>query len=170
MEAQIKTLEAHYAYYRRCQLIRKCGEQCKAPAEKGASVCYAHGRQHEMTQRRMMEKQAVLEAAALEMRRKSRRECGIADLFLSFDGIQVTIAAVAQALIEDRIDCKTAGKLLWQLQAMAKLLRLCHKISPQISADRRGSEDCGETLIRKVIALTKNMISPNESPGWARAA
>ncbi len=68
----------------------------------------------------------------------------MADLFMSFNGIQVTIAATAQAVIAGRIDCKTAGRLLWDLQKMAKLLRILdreeNRILPQISADERRSK------------------------------
>ena len=37
--------EARYSYYRRCQVFRKGGVQCKAPAEKGSHICYAHAGQ-----------------------------------------------------------------------------------------------------------------------------
>jgi hypothetical protein len=40
-----KVPEARYAYYRRCQVFRKNGGQCKAPAEKGSGICYAHARE-----------------------------------------------------------------------------------------------------------------------------
>jgi hypothetical protein len=52
--------EARYAYYRRCQVFRKGGEQCKAPAEKGSHICYAHAGQLAMAVRRERERRAVL--------------------------------------------------------------------------------------------------------------
>lgn len=120
-------LEARYAYYRRCQERCKGGEQCKAPAEKGAAVCYAHARQRSMAARREAERLVVLTKAAAELRRRGAQDAGMVDLFTSFNGIQITIAAAAQALIDGSLDCKTAGRLLWDLQRMAKLLRVYHR-------------------------------------------
>ena len=71
----------------------------------------------------------------------------MADLFMDFKGINVTVSVMAQALIAGRIDCKTAGRLVVQLQTVSKLLRMLHRkgregrkenrISPQIFADER---------------------------------
>src|SRR5579864_4406777 len=105
-----RTPEARYSYYRRCQEFRRNGEQCKAPAEKGEQICHAHAGQRAMAERRGAERRVVLAAAA------ARMGCPMADLLTSFHGIQVTIATAAQALIAGRIDCKTAGRLLWDLQ------------------------------------------------------
>ncbi len=121
--------EARYAYYRRCQEVRWNGEQCKAPAEKGARICHAHAGQRAMAERRGVERRAVLAAAAAKMR------CSMADLLTSFNGIQVTIATAAQALIASRLDCKTARRLLWDLQRMAKLLELYHRAKAQTTKD-----------------------------------
>jgi hypothetical protein len=130
--------EARYAYYRRCQVFRKGGEQCKAPAEKGSHICYAHAGQLAT---------AVLEEAVAQMRKRGRPQCEMADLFMDFKGINVTLAVMAQALIDGRIDCKTAGWLVVQLQTVSKLLRMLHRkgregrkenrVSPQICADER---------------------------------
>lgn len=45
VEGRQRVAEARYAYYRRCQVFRKGGAQCKAPAEKGSHICYAHAGQ-----------------------------------------------------------------------------------------------------------------------------
>jgi hypothetical protein len=119
-----KATEARYAYYRRCQIVRRCGEQCKAPAEKGSQICHAHAGQMGMALRRERGRQAVLAEAVAVMRRKGRAEYETKDLLTDFNGIQVTLAVAAQALIDGRIDCKTAGRLGWQLQTMLKILRL----------------------------------------------
>lgn len=119
--------EARYSYYRRCQLFRRNGEQCKAPAEKGAAICHAHAAQQAMAFRRDVERQIVLAEAVAEMRRQGRPECELADLFNDFKGIQVTLAVMSRALIAGRIDCKTAGRLLVHLQTMSKLLWLYHR-------------------------------------------
>ena len=103
--------EARYAYYRRCQVFRKGGEQCKAPAETGSLICHAHAGQLAMAVRRERERRAVLEEAVAEMRRRGNPEFEGKDLFMDFKGIQVTIAVMARALIKGRIDCKTAGKI-----------------------------------------------------------
>jgi hypothetical protein len=119
--------EARYSYYRRCQLFRRNGDQCKAPAEKGEAICHAHAAQQAMALRRGRERRAVLAEAVAQMRRQGRPECEMADLLTDFKGIQVTLAVVSRALMHGRIDCKTAGRLLVHLQTMSKLLWLYHR-------------------------------------------
>src|SRR5579859_6561545 len=87
--------EARYAYYRRCQVFRKGGAQCKAPAEKGSHICHAHAGQLATAARRERERRAVLEEAVAQMRRRGKPECEIADLFTDFEGINVTLAVMA---------------------------------------------------------------------------
>jgi hypothetical protein len=41
-------LEDRYAYYRRCQTVKKNGVQCSAPAVKGERICCKHRLQEEM--------------------------------------------------------------------------------------------------------------------------
>ena len=122
--ARARIPEARYAYYRRCQVFRKGGEQCKAPAEKGSHICYAHAGQLAMAVRRERERRAVLAEAVAQMRKRGKPECEMADLFMDFKGINMTVAVMAQALIAGRIDCKTAGRLVVQLQTVSKLLRI----------------------------------------------
>jgi len=148
VKSVMRVPEARYAYYRRCQVFRKGGEQCKAPAEKGSHICYAHARQLAMAVRRERERRAVLEEAVAQMRKRGRPDCEMADLFMDLKGINVTVAVMAQALIAGRIDCKTAGRLVMQLQTVSKLLRILNRegrkenrISPQISADERRLEN-----------------------------
>ena len=132
--------ETRYAYYRRCQVFRKGGVQCKAPAEKGAHICHAHAGQLAMAVRRERERQAVLAEAVAQMRRRGRPECEAADLFMDFKGINVTLAVMMQAVVDGRIDCKTAGRLVVQLQTVSKLLRIYHR-------EHRGTQ-------RRTMALT----------------
>jgi hypothetical protein len=154
-EEQPRVPEARYSYYRRCQIFRKGGEQCKAPAEKGSHICYAHAGQLTTAVRRERERRAVLAEAVAEMRQRGRPECEMADLFTDFKGINVTLAVMARALIDGRIDCKTAGRLVVYLQTISKLLWMLHRKrtstmearrhgeknrSPQISADERRLE------------------------------
>jgi hypothetical protein len=136
--------QERYSYYRRCQIFRKNGEQCKAPAEKGSQICYAHAGQLALALRRERERRAVLAEAVAEMRRRGKQEYEAKDLFMDFKGIQVTLAKMAQALIDGRIDCKTAGRLALGLQMASKLLWIIHRkgrkenqILPQICADER---------------------------------
>jgi hypothetical protein len=100
-----------------------------------------------MAVRRERERRAVLEEAVAEMRQRGRPEFEAKDLFMDFKGIQVTVAKMSQALIDGRIDYKTAGRLVVELQTFSKLLWQVHRkgregrkenqTSPQISADER---------------------------------
>ena len=132
--------EARYSYYRRCQVFRRNGEQCKAPAEKGAQICHAHAAQHAMAFRRDLERRVVLAEAVAQMRRQGWPECELADLWTDFKGIQVTLAVVSRALITGKIDCKTAGRLLVHLQTMSKLLRMVHRRTSTTEARRHGEK------------------------------
>lgn len=185
--------EARYAYYRRCQVFRRGGEQCKAPAEKGTEICHAHAGQKATLLRRERERQAVLAEAVAVMRRRGKPECEARDLFTDFTGIQVTIAVAAQALIDGRIDCKTAGRLAWNLQTMARLLRIVHgkrrKTSPRINTEATDLKECprvealplgaesgtGER-IQTVVVIRRFERTPihtersNGPPRWAKAA
>jgi hypothetical protein len=100
--------EARYAYYRRCQRFRRNGEQCKAPAMKGEAICYRHAEQAASEESRARQRRELLATPALG--------------FGSFRAVQRTIGAVAQALLDDRVDRKTAGRLAVELQTASKLL------------------------------------------------
>jgi hypothetical protein len=151
MEGVMRVPEARYAYYRRCQVFRKGGEQCKAPAEKGSQICYAHAGQLATAVRRERERRAVLAEAVAQMRKRGRLECEMADLFMDFKGINMTLAVMAQAVIDGRIDCKTAGRLVVQLQTVSKLLWMLHRTKtknlPLINTD--------DTDLRKTAEETK---------------
>ncbi|MGZ4899778.1 MAG: hypothetical protein ACXV8X_08995, partial [Candidatus Angelobacter sp.] len=153
--------EARYAYYRRCQVFRKGGEQCKAPAEKGAHICYAHAGQQAMALRRERERRAVLAEAVEQMRRRGKPECEMADLFRDFNGIQVTLAVMAQALIGGRIDGKTAGKLVVELQTMSKLLWMLHCRKTSATEARRHGEQRG---VSQICADDRRLDSPERLP------
>jgi hypothetical protein len=127
VEGYQRVPEARYAYYPRCQVFRRNGEQCKAPAEKGSQICHAHAGQLAMAVRREQERRAVLVEAVAEMRRRGKPECEMADLFTDFKGIQVTTAVMARAVITGRIDRKTAGQMVVHLQTMSKLLWQIHR-------------------------------------------
>lgn len=145
VEGMRKPPEERYSYYRRCRVFRRSGEQCKAPAEKGAHICYAHAGQRAMVLRRERERRAVLEEAAARMRRRGRPDFRVADIALDFNAIQVTLAVMAQALIDGKIDCKTAGRLAVDLQTASKLLwmiqRKARKTLPLINADDTDSKE-----------------------------
>jgi len=133
-----RMLEPRYSYYRRCQLFRRNGEQCKAPAEKGAYICYAHAGQLATSERRERERRAVLTEAVAEMRRRGKPESEMADLFMDFKGINVTLAVMARALIAGRIDCRTAGRLVVQLQTCSKLLWQIHRKGREGRKEKQG--------------------------------
>jgi hypothetical protein len=172
--------EARYAYYRRCQVFRKGGEQCKAPAEKGSEICYAHAGQQAMALRRERERQAVLAEAVAEMRRRGRPEFEAQDLFTDFTGIQVTLEMTARALIDGRINCKTAGRLLVQLQTMSKLLWMIRKSKSTTEARRHGEKPrlpqicADERRFSKATELPELFVMPepptNNNFGWNWAA
>jgi hypothetical protein len=127
VESLTRAPEARYAYYPRCQVFRRNGVQCKAPSEKGSYICHAHAGQLATAVRRERERRAVLAEAVAEMRQRGKPECEPVDLFMDFKGIQVTVAKMAQALIDGRIDCKTAGRMVVQLQMASKLLWIYHR-------------------------------------------
>jgi len=132
--------EARYAYYRRCQVFKRNGMQCKAPAEKGAHICHAHAGQLTMAVRRERERRAVLAEALAEMRRRGRPKCEMADLFTDFKGIQVTLAVMSRAVIKGTIDCKTAGQMGVHLQTISKLLWQIHRTKTSTTEARRHGE------------------------------
>src|SRR5579859_334571 len=98
--------EDRYGYYRRCQVVRENGEQCRAPAMKGESLCYKHGQRAE-TERR---KAAMRAGFSLPPLRDLRT-------------VQKSIGEVARAIMEDRIDEDYAGELLQQLERASVALR-----------------------------------------------
>jgi len=168
--------EARYAYYRRCQVFRKGGEQCKAPAEKGSEICYAHARAQATALRRERERQAVLAEALAEMRRRGRPDFEAKDLLMDFKGIQVTLAVMARALIDGRIDCKTAGRMMVQLQTMSKLLWMIRKSKSTTEARRHGEKPrlpqicADERRFSKATELPELFVMPepqtNNNFGW----
>src|ERR1041385_5715840 len=89
-----------------------------------------------------LERRIVLAEAVAEMRRQGKRDCDMTNLLMDFKGIQVTLAVMSQALIAGRIDCKTAGRLLVDLQTMSKLLRMhCIKALPRIDTNNTDLRD-----------------------------
>jgi hypothetical protein len=170
-----KAPEARYAYYRRCQVFRR-GEQCKAPAEMGSHICYAHAGQLAMAQRRERERQAVLAEAVAQMRQRGNPDCEMADLFMDLKGINMTLAVMAKALIAGRIDCKTAGRLLVQLQTVSKLLRMMKSQPlPRINTDSTDLQKAKASLSAEARRDEEQPRSPEicgeERPsGKARAA
>jgi len=117
-------IKDRYAYYRRCRVFRRNGEQCKAPAMKGTHICYKHLQRAEMEERWKRQRQELLARPGLG--------------FGGFRSIQRTINAAAQAMIDGSIDLKVAGRLLLDLQTASRLLR--KQILPRMNADQRGSE------------------------------
>ena len=169
MESVMRVPEARYAYYRRCQIFRKGGAQCKAPAEKGAHICYAHAGQLAMAVRRERELRAVLEAAVAQMRKRGRPECEMADLFMDFKGINMTLAVMSQAVIDGRIDCKTAGRLVVQLQTFSKLLWQIHRTKtknlPLINTDATDlKKSAEEARLPQIYADEHRLERPEKKP------
>jgi hypothetical protein len=111
------------------------------------------------------------------MRLRGKPEFKAADLFMDFKGIQVTLAVMAQALIDGRIDCKTAGRLAVGLQTASKLLWMMHRkgregrkgnqISPQIFADERRSSQREE--LPELFVLPKSL-EINAGKNWGETS
>jgi hypothetical protein len=123
--------------------------------------------------RRERERQAVLAAAVAEMRRRGKPNCEKADLFTDFKGIQVTLAVMAQALIDGRIDCKTAGRLMVHLQTMSKLLWMLHrkntKTLPRMNADDadlKESATAEKPRLPQICADRRRLSNKRAQPGW----
>lgn len=165
-----RALEARYAYYRRCQTVCRNGQQCKAPAERGAQTCYAHARQQAMQERRERQRRAVLEEAARQVAMRSAlgkerggwsaQKVGVAELFMDFNAIQTTIAVMAQAVIDGRIDCKTAGRLALELQTASKLLWLQQKAAVKRKPQSRTEQSSSNTS-QNVIEGLKQGLKPS---------
>ena len=96
-------LEERYGYYRRCQRFRRNGEQCKAPAMKGADVCYKH---QERT----------------DLERRWRAQYTLPPL-RDLKTVQASLGEVMKAIAEDRIDEDYAGELLQELERASMALR-----------------------------------------------
>jgi len=155
----VRAPEARYAYYRRCQVFRKGGEQCKSPAEKDSHICYAHAGQQALTLRRKLQLMVVLAEVARRMRAGGKPEFEVADIFMDFNAIQVTLAVMAQALIDGRIDHKTAGRLVVGLQTFSKLLWMAErakvKTLPRMNTDNtdlKGAERSEEARLPQISA------------------
>lgn len=76
---------------------------------------------------------------------------GVAEIFMDFNAIQVTIAVMAQALIDGRIDCKTAGRLAMELQTASKLLWLQQNAARKWKTQSR-PEQAGSGTSQNVFA------------------
>jgi hypothetical protein len=76
----------------------------------------------------------------------------MADLFMDFKSINMTLAVMTKALIAGRIDCKTAGKLVVQLQTMSKLLWIQHR-GTQRTATALTTKDTKKHEARKTTPL-----------------
>lgn len=119
----ITEMEDRYAYYRRCRVLRRNGEQCKAPAMKGQHICYKHQQHAEMQERWKRQREKLL----------SRPGLGLGD----FRSIQRTISAAAQAVIDGSIDAKVAGRLMVELEMAIKLLRIAERKNGRSNVDQR---------------------------------
>jgi hypothetical protein len=100
-----RTPEPRYAYYRRCLQFRKNGKQCRAPALKGESLCYMHDAQ----------------ARAEIKYQQSRRELGVRNAWNDRRSRQQAIGRLAEAVLNDRIDRKSAARMVAELQAAITL-------------------------------------------------
>ena len=125
-----------------------------------------------IAQRRERERQAVLAEAVAQMRQRGNPDCEMADLFMDLKSINMTVAVMAKALIAGRIDCKTAGRLLVQLQTVSKLLRILHrkeregrKENPDFAAGLRKGTQIGKPKAHRGGAETRRRSNPRRGLG-----
>ncbi len=96
---------------RRCQHIRTNGTQCGSPALRGGKFCYHH---QECRPERVTVKGADGKARKI-----------LVPLFEDAHSIQTMVRQVVMLLLEDKIDDKKAGRVLYALQiASANLKRM----------------------------------------------
>jgi hypothetical protein len=95
------------------------------------------------------------------MRRRGKPECEPVDLFMDFKGIQITLAKMAQAVIDGRIDCKTSGRLLVGLQMASKLLWMVHRKRTSTTKARRHGEQRG---LPQISADERRLDKPGGKP------
>jgi hypothetical protein len=137
--------EARYAYYRRCHNFLRNGNQCKAPAMKGEPICHQHAQQADNNRRREQQRRELL----------SRPGLG----FGSFDAIQRTIGAVANALLAGEIDHKVAGRLMMQVQIAIRLQKIAARLQKRITRNRE-IKSSGHRKIGKSEARNFNVGFP----------
>lgn len=116
-------LEARYAYYRRCQAVMRNGAQCRCPARKGSEICRNHSEQMEMAERRRAQQRAVMCRAAEKLSKETGRLHTIKELLLSRRGMQLALNEVMQAIVDNRLDERSARELLEQLRTALLLKR-----------------------------------------------
>lgn len=150
--------EARYAYYRRCQQFMKNGQQCRCPAEKGTPICRNHRQQWEMMWRRERQRFELLVRVAGARGLKWPEQ-----VFGDWESVQMLMSALALELFSGTMDEKVAGRLLVEVQAAVKVLRIkTHTTEARrqlrrekiagiavIARDRAGSEDGGIAVIAR---------------------
>jgi hypothetical protein len=112
-----------------------------------------------MALRRELERRVVLAQAVAEMRRQGHTECELENLLMDFKGIQVTLAVMARSIIDGRIDCKTAGRLIVHLQTMSKLLWTLQKSKslPLINTDNADLQDQPKVIQPRINAKRREL-------------
>jgi hypothetical protein len=93
-----------------------------------------------MALRRKIETAVLLAEVVRRIRARGRPDFEVADIFMDFDAMQITLEVMAQAVIDGRIDCKAAGRLAVGLQTAMKLLRMIHRKRVSATEARRHAE------------------------------
>jgi hypothetical protein len=130
LDAQTKATERkaliteRYAYYRRCRHFRANGEQCKAPAMKGQSICNRHAEQLELERRRA------------EQRREfyARPGVGLGNPL----AIQKTLNELAREIVGGRVERRVIAGVITDLQIIMRLqkaLRRSAKLNKNAQAE-----------------------------------
>ena len=109
-----------------CQHIKTNGLRCGSPALLGHNHCYLHSQQYDLRRRKRNAKPPACELPPLE----------------DANAIQIAVMEVARALLEDRLDLRRAGLLLYALQIASSNLKRVNfePITLQIQATRSAAD------------------------------
>ena len=135
-------LEERYAYYRRCQTIRRNGEQCRAPAVKGQRICCKHQLQKEMQER--WERQ--------------RASLGLPERFQDARGVLRAMNVVGQAMLDNRLDEKPAGRIMWELSMVLAAHMRAWRMAVAEERRMRGPQG-----LRQIPRQGRNIRCPQDS-------
>lgn len=147
--------------FRSCSHIKSDGQKCNAPALRRQSLCYFHHRWQQRQQRRILlggpvgtNNNTGIEMPTLE----------------SHEEIQIGLMEIIQAVLDDRINSKRAGQLLYALQIASANMRMKEK--PGIASLRSVTEIKIEEA--EAAQFSEPPIEPNftiaQSENWSGAA
>ena len=135
-----------------CEHIKANGLRCGSPALRQRRYCYFHFCAHDLRRRRRQHPNAPFVLPLLE----------------DANSIQMAIQQVAEAVLEERIDNKRAGLLLFACQTAACNLKNCDFEPKQL----REPEEQASSAISEIVELLLREMDrpPAENPDKRPAA